>query len=179
MSNIGGLTITVSSSPSRSLTWCHLSTHSRRTGVRTYCVALTVANHVFQFTTPAYCMTLYTPPHHFYQFKPGTWVDFRGPKDTERPKRHGCVYTNMRFSLNIYWTLVMEHELQDRMFPKQKPLSFLALRKVRSSRVSASGCDTMRASGLHARGKTIVGRRENTKQANREVVVTGSILKSP
>ena len=36
-------------------------------------------------------VTPYTPPHTFYQFKPGTWVDFRGPKDTERAKRRGWV----------------------------------------------------------------------------------------
>jgi hypothetical protein len=62
-------------------------------GVRTCGIALIVANHIFQFTTAAYCVTPYTPPHHFYQFKPGTWVDFRGPKDTERPKRRGCVHS--------------------------------------------------------------------------------------
>jgi hypothetical protein len=77
-------------------------------GVRTYCVALTVANHVFQFTTPAYCVTLYTPPHHFYQFKPGTWVDFRGPKDTERPKWRGCVY-----SVEDMHALVVEDHTQE------------------------------------------------------------------
>ena len=40
-----------------------------------------------------YYVTPYTPPHNFYQFKPGTWVDFRGPKDTERPKRRGWIHT--------------------------------------------------------------------------------------
>ena len=64
-----------------------------RDGVCTYGIALIAANHIFQFITPAYCMTLYTPPHHFYQFKQGTWVEFHGPKDTERPKRRGWVHS--------------------------------------------------------------------------------------
>ena len=62
-------------------------------GVRAYVIGTINVNHIFQFTTHMYYVTPYNPPHTFYQFKPGTWVDFRGPKDTERPKRRGWVYS--------------------------------------------------------------------------------------
>ena len=62
-------------------------------GVRAYAIATISANHIFQFTTHMYFVTPYTPPHNFYQFKTGTWVEFRGLKDTERPKRRGWVHS--------------------------------------------------------------------------------------
>ena len=62
-------------------------------GVRTYVIDIIVANHIFQYTTHMYFVTPYTPPHTFYQFTPDTWVDFRAPKDTKRPKRRGWVHS--------------------------------------------------------------------------------------
>jgi protein tyrosine phosphatase len=77
-------------------------------GVHTYVIASIVAQHIFQFTTHIYFVMPYTPPHNFYQFKPGTWVDFRGPKDTERPKWHGRVH-----SVEDSHVLVIEDRMQE------------------------------------------------------------------
>jgi protein tyrosine phosphatase len=76
--------------------------------VRTYVIASIVAQHIFQFTTHIYFMTPYTPPHNFYQFKPGTWVDFCRPKDTERPKQHGQVH-----SVEDLHALVIKDRMQE------------------------------------------------------------------
>ena len=61
--------------------------------VRTYVTDIMVANQTLQFISSVCFVVLHTPSLNFYQFKPGTWVDFRGPKDTERAKRRGWVHS--------------------------------------------------------------------------------------
>ena len=58
-----------------------------------YVTNIMVANQTLQFISSVCFVVLHTPSLNFYQFKPGTWVNFRGPKDTERAKQHGWVHS--------------------------------------------------------------------------------------
>jgi hypothetical protein len=53
---------------------------------------MTVDIYAFQLETHVYFVEAYAPPSTFYQYTPGTWVNFSGPDDIERPKRRGWVY---------------------------------------------------------------------------------------